>query len=142
MPKKQVSKQSRPIHKRPARLNPKRLQRSLQRDWRQNHIASANVVPLGTLEHINRAKEVSLPADVEADSLTARALELYFNTRSEMSDLRIKELGAKSAAAATDKIVFDSFIPDQEEADFEDIIAVASGIRLAKVALNRKLLTS
>jgi hypothetical protein len=66
----------------------------------------------------------------------------YFNTRAEMSEERVVELGARSASAATDQVVFEHFIPDQTAASAEELMDVSRGISLAKIALNRTTYSS
>ncbi|NBU33068.1 hypothetical protein EB118_05995 [bacterium] len=141
MSKRQFSKQPRPPHKRSDRLKPGRLAQTLRKDWKQEHGPSTGTA-LVTREHIDRARTFDLPADVDDDSLVARAMTSYFNTRAEMSEERVVELGARSASAATDQVVFEHFIPDQTAASAEELMDVSRGISLAKIALNRTTYSS
>jgi len=134
MSKSQHSK--RPRVNRSDRLDPPKLTKKLRGAWRAEHGPSTGT-PLETRAHVERALAVELPADVEEDSLTARAMVSYLETRADMSEQRVLELGARSAAAATDQVVFESYIPDQSAASAEELMDVSRGISLAKLALSR-----
>lgn len=134
MSRKQVSKRNLPPHKTRSRFNPERLTVAMRREWRKSHGSESSLK-----DHVERALEVELPVDVEEGSLVAQVRDGYLNTRAEMTEERVRELGARSAAAATDRLTFEQFVPSPQEASADQLIDVSRGISIAKIALNRTM---
>ena len=123
---------------RPKHAQTNRIARQLRREWRRNHPVP-ELVPNPTILHIDRAR-VALPAELEAGSLAYRAATLYLDTRLTMTDERIKDLGAGSAASATDMLVFNTLVPDKDTAPIKEILDVSRGVSVAKIALKHTML--
>ncbi len=129
-------------------VNVGRLEQSLKKEWRTSTIAAGQVEeptllgwsPLDvTVEdpvHMARARDFDLPADFTDGSLVTRTFFRYLDVRSSMTQGEL-EAARKTFIKVVDQLVFTEFIPDQALAEHQELLDVARGIAVAKVAISQ-----
>lgn len=116
-----------------------RLERTLRRQWKSEHSAVTPNKPVALVEdpeHMARARAFELPADFDPDALPTRTFHRYLDVRAAITHEQLDK-AKKGLVKFVDQAVFVEFVPDEALAPQQDLLDVARGIAVAKVAIRR-----
>jgi hypothetical protein len=92
-------------------------------------------VPISILYHLEQAKALPIPEEIEEGSLMHRAYTGYLDKRTVVSEDVAKKIKAAGVSAAAEQLVVEELIPSVQDAPTEALDMVAEGVRLARIAL-------